>query len=296
MSLIRNIIIWGESDDFNNSVSSLILDSSDKFSVNIVDNKSIFSQILAEKKISLVFINSIVESDINYILRLSKMYQLKTNENLLVFFTSSNFEVFQKVIDVADLEKFNVIPWPAEANDISSQIYTSVFNKTIPKKIVTSKSKFNIDLEFIEVFIKATRNVLSEMGAVDNMIHSKPMFLKDMENKISKGISSKILISSKFFTGSFYVLFPEISFLKLYENAVFEEHKEINSENQDFASEIANIIYGQSKKVFSSQGLTLDMAIPSLQLSCEINSDLVVIIPFESSIGRFYIAVAPGNL
>jgi CheY-specific phosphatase CheX len=110
------------------------------------------------------------------------------------------------------------------------------------------------------------------------------------------GVASKIMISSDYFKGSFYVIFPSKTFLTLYEKVVGDHYEVINDENRDFAGELANIIYGHSKKVFSESGLNLDMAIPSVHRAAQIESELVVVIPFKSSIGNFYIAVAPGEL
>lgn len=72
-----------------------------------------------------------------------------------------------------------------------------------------------------------------------------------------------------------------------------EKQTEINNDNKDFASELANIIYGQCKKKFSDDGLNLEMVIPSLHMG-EIKYDVVILIPFECYLGKFYLAVAPG--
>lgn len=297
MDFIRNIIILGEATEFNQAVAANLKEASDKLNIISLADKNLVSQTLSEKKVSLVLMNLKEVQDCKYIFRLLGMYKMKTNDKLSILFTSENFDTFQEIINKTELDGVDVIPWPVTADDMADKIHHLIFDKQITKTVVKKKgNKLDIDLEFIQVFIQSTRNVLAEMGQVENLVHGKPTFKDKMTDPIEAGIASRIMISSKFFTGSFYVIFPEKSFLNLYANAVFEECDSINEENRDFAGELANIIYGHSKKVFSANGLNLDMAIPSIHPSSNIESELVVVIPFDSSIGNFYIAVAPGNL
>lgn len=296
MQFIRNILILGSKTGFNQDLLFSFEDAGSKVKTEIVEDKNSISPILLDRKINSVLVNFTEAPDALYSLRLLKMYKVKTNDKLTIFFTSSNFETFQKVIGDSDLEGVNVCPWPVDENELSEKMLDSVFEKKISKQVVTEKNKkLNVDLEFIEVFINATKHTIEEMGQVSGLTHQKPTYLSQMEAPIGAGISSKILIQSEYFTGNFYVVFPTVSFLKLYENAVMEECDNINEENQDFAGELANIIYGQSKKVLSASGLILDMVIPSIHHSTQIEGETVIVIPFESSIGKFYIAVAPGT-
>jgi CheY-specific phosphatase CheX len=131
------------------------------------------------------------------------------------------------------------------------------------------------------------------MAKIPGLIHSAPMLMSQIKGPLGIAISAKILISSIYFKGSFYIAFPKQTFLNFYEAVVMEKCTEINNDNKDFASELANIIYGNCKKKFSEEGLNLEMVIPSLHMG-EINYSIVILIPFESSLGKFYLAIAPG--
>ena len=133
------------------------------------------------------------------------------------------------------------------------------------------------------------------MAQLADLSHSAPMLMSKLTEPLNIAISSRILISSVHFKGSYYIAFPKETFLNFYEKVVMEKSTEINDGNKDFASELANIIYGQCKKRFSLEGYNLEMVIPSIHLG-EIKYPVVVLIPFESMIGKFYLAVAPGML
>ena len=298
MQFIRNILIVGENIDFHTQLKNLLIQSSKKINVETIDDKAALAQKLADKMVNVVFLNVKEASECLYMFRLLNMYKQKTNKELVTFFTSESFETFQAVINKFELEDVTVLPWPVDFTDLSNQILKKVFPREAGRVDIVNKPKsaLDIDLEFINVFIESSKNVLREMGEVGDIQHGKPVFKDKMTDPLEMGVASKIMISSDYFKGSFYVIFPSKTFLTLYEKVVCDHYEVINDENRDFAGELANIIYGHSKKVFSESGLNLDMAIPSVHRAAQIESELVVVIPFKSSIGNFYIAVAPGEL
>lgn len=297
MRFIRNVLSIADDTILSKELKQYIHLETQKVNVDIITDKYNLSQSIGNKHYSLVFLCLSNLQDVQFVLRLLLMHQ-KSNQELNIFFTSDNFETFQEIVASYDDKKFTVIPWPININMCGQRIIDCILDKKLSKQVVTKdkKNKLNVDLEFISVFISSTKNVLAEMGQVTDLVHEKPKLLSPSDDPLEEGISSKIMISSEFFKGSFYVIFPKETFLKLYENVVFEECSEIDDENSDFASELANIIYGQSKKVFATSGLNLDMAIPSVHRSTTIENELVIITPFTSSIGKLYIAVAPGDL
>lgn len=297
MEFIRNILFICEKSEFLEKLSDGVSKASKKLNVLSISDKGQLSEVLANQKLNAVFIKLPEQSDCLYIFRLLGMHKMKANPDMKIFFTSENFETFHEIVNNMVLDGVEVFPWPQKPDELAAKIADSVFDKQLSKEVVTkSNGKVTIDLEFIQVFVNATKKVLEEMGDVKDLTHHKPTYMDKMEKPLETGIASKIMISSEFFKGNFYVIFPEPTFLKLYANAVFEEHESINDENADFAGELANIIYGQSKKVLAASGLNLDMAIPSIHRSTQIQSELVIVIPFDSSIGNLYIAVAPGDL
>lgn len=298
MEIISNILYIGKNNQFFKDLKALIVKSSNKLNVDIIGEKGELSEILNKKKIHAVVSCLPDYNDCLYIFRLLAMYKTKTNPDLKIIFTSSNFYTFQEIVENNMVEELIVVPWPPKLDEFSKTISEAVLGKKLTKQVVTKTKtgKVTVDLEFIQVFVEATKKVLIEMGQAENLVHHKPQFMAKMDKAIEAGIASKIMISSDFFKGNFYVIFPEPTFLALYENAVYESHDKINEENSDFAGELANIIYGKAKSVLSASGLNLDMAIPSIHRSSQIQSELVIVIPFDSSLGNFYIAVAPGEL
>ena len=297
MQFIRNVLILGEKKEFSKEFKKTLEGLTKKVSINIVNERNDISSKISEKTVNAVLIYFENKSDVLYALRLLGMYKTKTNPQLEIFFTSSNFETFQSVINEVDEGTLEVAPWPVDQDALANKIVDKLFDRKLSKQVVTnSKSVLNVDLEFIQVFIQATKKTLEEMCQVEEIKNLKPMLKDKMNDPLEKGIASKIMISSEFFTGNFYAIFPEECYYQIYENAVYEAITEINDENKDFAGELANIIYGQSKKVLSASGLNLDMAIPSVHPSSNVEAELVIVIPFESSVGKFYIAVAPGKL
>jgi CheY-specific phosphatase CheX len=96
-----------------------------------------------------------------------------------------------------------------------------------------------------------------------------------------------------FFSGSFFVSFPEKAYLNLRKQVLGETETTINDNNSDFAGELANIIYGQTKKELHENGINLEMVIPTSDRSASLKSKHpIIIIPIDSSFGRFYIKLA----
>jgi len=181
-----------------------------------------------------------------------------------------------------------------DVEDLVEKVHISAFgSNTSGVKSTTKNNELKVDLEFMNIFISNTRRIISEMAQIPDLKHSPPLLMSQIKEPLGIAISSKILISSVYFKGSYYIAFPKETFFNFYEKVVMEKCTEINNENKDFVGELANIIYGQCKKKFSDLGLNLDMVIPSIHLG-EINYSVVVIIPFESPLGKFYLAVAPG--
>lgn len=165
-------------------------------------------------------------------------------------------------------------------------------NSSKLKKKTKTISKKKIDTELINVFIDATMDVINEMVPSCDLKYSAPQILKDCSIKDSIAIRGRIDINSKSFKGSFYISFPANTYLKMYNAVLGESNSEINNENQDFAKELANIIYGKSKLVLNSLGHNLEMVIPMLDKSTKIEEKgPTIAIPYTSKYGSFYIKV-----
>ncbi|RPJ73689.1 MAG: chemotaxis protein CheX [Alphaproteobacteria bacterium] len=240
-----------------------------------------------------------------FILRyFTMMKERNDNVEIPIFLSSDDFDLVQEAVTKFPLKKLQVLHSPLDVNDIAGKMQIAALgsnSKTPPKKFTkdlspqkkSSKNELDIDLEFINVFISNTKKVISQMANVPELKSSPPVLMSQLQEPIEIDISARILISSSYFKGSYYIAFPKQTFFNFYEKVVMEKCTEINDENKDFASELANIIYGQCKKKFSDEGLNLEMVIPTLHMGA-INNSVVVVIPFESPVGKFYLAVAPG--
>ena len=295
-TFIRNVILYGEKKGLCRELADCLKQESSKVETSIISDKNEVSSLVGSHDFQAIFVRSENIKDIQYITKIFSMYR-KKNDSVNMYFTTSEFSVFQEIVKtMGNIAGVHLIPWPIKVVEVANKILDELYNRKLTQQIVTKDgTKLNVDLEFIKVFIDASKMVLGEMGVVD-ITHSKPAYKDQFQDKIEAGISSRIVINSPHFKGSFYIVFPSSTFLTLYEMATFEKHSEVNDSNQDFAGEIANIVYGNAKKIFSTSGLNLDMVIPSVHRSTKIVSEIVIYVPFNSSIGEFYIGVAPGAI
>lgn len=306
MEFIRNVLIVNKSTDKASRLKKHITDVTSKINVHTINGRSQLAEVMAKNEIKcLLLCDDIGKTDLFFILRYFTMLKEKSdNVEIPIFLSSDDFDLVQETVTKFPLKKLQVLHSPLDLNDIAGKMQIAALgsiSKSPPKKIADgvqanrkpAKNELDIDLEFINVFISNTKKVISQMAGVEELKSSPPMLMAKLPEPLDIDISAKILISSSYFKGSYYIAFPKQTFFNFYEKVVMEKCTEINDGNKDFASELANIIYGQCKKKFSDEGLNLEMVIPTLHLG-GIHNTVVVVIPFESPVGKFYLAVAPG--
>lgn len=295
MEFIRNLLIIDKSIDEKNEIKKCILDMTNKIVVFSLTNRLQLAETTSQNKIKCLFINTnIGKRDVFFILRFFAMLKERDDNDISIFITSEDFDLLKEITTEFPHAKLQILHTPLDINDLVKKIQISMLGKAdTPTHAKAAKDPLNIDLEFVNVFITSTKKVLTEMAQIKDLTSSPPVLMASLKEPLNIAISSKILISSTYFKGSYYIAFPKQTFLNFYEVAVMEKHDEITNENKDFASELANIIYGQCKKKFSDDGLNLEMVIPSLHMG-EIQYSVVIIIPFNSYLGKFYLAIAPG--
>lgn len=290
MEFIRNIIIFDAQIESARTLKNRLCEASKKLNVYVVTDRLQFTEITSKLALKAVFINGNVgKKDLFYILRFFSTFATNdTNTPLLL--TSDDFSLIQDVLKTFALEELVVLPSPVSSEEIVEKLLISCLGKVEKQR---PKGSLKVDKEFINIFVISTQKVITEMGQGAKIKALRPTMLSKLERPLENGISSKIVISNDFFKGTFFVVFPTETFLAFYEKVLMEKQQSINSTNQDFASELANIIYGQAKKTFSELGYNLEMAIPSI-FKGEITHSPVYIIPFESDFGPFSLAIAPG--
>ena len=293
MDFLKNILIVDKEKDQAAKIKKLVLEASSKFSVFTLSSRLKIAEVSTQNNIKCLFLNAnIGKKEAFYILRFFTMMIEKEKIDIPIFVTSEDFDLLKVIVSEFPLKNLQILHSPLDLKDLVDKIQIAGLGKINTNKSAID-NHLNVDLEFMNVFIKNTKKIIAEMAKIPDLVHSPPTLMSKLESPLDIAISAKILISSVYFKGSYYIAFPKETFLNFYEIVVMEKCTEINSENKDFASELANIIYGQCKKYFSNEGLILDMVIPSLHLG-EINFPVVILIPFECSLGKFYLAIAPG--
>ena len=295
MEFSRNVLLIDSSINDREHIKSMVAAATKKIVTHTLSGRLNFAELTAQNKMKCIYLNTnIGKKDVFFILRYFSMLKQKDGEEVTIFLASDEYELLAEIAAEFPLEKLLILHTPLDVSDLVKKIQIAVLGKVESAGgVKASKDPLNIDLEFVNVFITATKKVMIEMGGITDLKNSTPMLMKNLPEPLDIAISSKILISSAYFKGSYYIAFPESTFLNLYEKVVMEKISAITNENKDFASELANIIYGQCKKKFSDDGLNLEMVIPSLHMG-EIKYDVVIVIPFECYLGKFYLAVAPG--
>jgi chemotaxis protein CheX len=163
---------------------------------------------------------------------------------------------------------------------------------------IGAASKKTLDTAFINPFLEATLNVLK----VQANIEARPgkICLKKNDKDFRSDISGIIGIVSDTFNGSVIIGFPKETFLKVISSMLGEDFSEINKDILDGAGEITNMIFGQAKVALNEKGHGIKTALPSVvhgqnhSLSTELKGAIVVI-PFESTAGNFYVEICLSN-
>lgn len=302
MQFIRNIIIADSDKAYTKEIKKSLRSASKKLEVNTCADKTDFTKIFQGdiQEISTIFVNTNLGTpSCLYILRMINMTQTKTEKKINVIFGGEDFEVFGEVVKQSPISDLNIINFPFTCPELAERILQLTFGEKVTLKNheeTQKKAKYGVDLEFINVFIQSSKKVIQELAMIEEIKHSSPFLMNRGNDDPPLDVVSKIILSSDYFKGSFFIIFSTKTFLDLYERVVYEKYEEVNEENIDFAAEFANIVYGQAKKIFAQSGYNLDMAIPGLHEENTITADTVIAIPIECELGTIHLAVAPNHL
>lgn len=154
-----------------------------------------------------------------------------------------------------------------------------------------------LDAQFFKPFVDGTKKVLKTSCNVE-ITPGKP-FIKGTQPDLEFDIAGVIGLTSNSFTGAVTICLPETLFLTLMSNMLGEKFSEITPDLRDGAAELLNMIFGQAKITLNEQGHTIQKAIPSViqgkQLQTSRLNGIVMVLPFESSAGKFQIEIAAEN-
>jgi len=287
LKIIRNILISSKNSLWADELKKKLIISK-KIDCDICTERPEFVKQISNKDYSIViFENSYEVKNIDLALRaLSSPGQFKPEHIILCINDFSEIQQIDIPKDLVAITSCYTMPLPSH---ILSEVIT---NMALPISAINSGID-SLDKEFARILIQSTKEVLEELNA-EKLTVQKPCLLSSFDEYPNVSIRGKIIIKSEFFTGSLFISFSKECFLKIYELVVGEKVSEISKDEEDFASSIANMIYGRVKKVLADQGVELNMAIPAVDRSDKLNSKKgpIFVIPFSNDNGIIYIKIA----
>lgn len=287
MKVIRKVLILSFNYDWAGELKTE-LEKVAKLDTMVASTRTIATKLLSENEFDLILIEETYKiKNMDYLLRVLSTLKSKPK---YVFLAFNDFDLYKTVMIPSELNElsFKAISMPLPKEIISQILIMCLFPYGL-------KEDASFDREFIEVLIRSCKKVLTSFN-VEGLKPGRPMTLQKIDQEdLNISIRGKIILKNTFFNGSVFISFPEETFLKFSNKVLAADSKEIDSSNRDFASEFTNMVYGQSKKEFEQHGVNLDMAIPIIDESKTITPGKkpVFVIPFESSVGKFFIKVAP---
>lgn len=148
-----------------------------------------------------------------------------------------------------------------------------------------------LNAELVSPFVTATQKTIEVQ--CKTKVKTLKLYLKTAQVP-NIAIASVISLISNEFSGNMVICFPQRVFLTIYENMFGEKHETINSDLEDAAGEILNIIYGLAKIELNPKGYNFQKALPTVLTGEQLKfrqsgSKPAVIIPFETDAGQFHI-------
>ncbi len=147
--------------------------------------------------------------------------------------------------------------------------------------------------EFINPFIETITTILNTMARM-TCVHGQPYLKQDA---YSLGdVTSVIAMQGDVVAGSLAISFASPTLVGITGAMLGEDVNELDEGCTSLAGELANMLSGGARKLLWERGYSFEMATPTLQQGSALVEHLaacpVVVIPFESQYGAFFIEVA----
>lgn len=216
-------------------------------------------------------------------------------KDVKIFLALENFDTFQAITTSEIFSNSTIINMPLTAVEIYKKITqeTAQINKNEKNEIKASKTVSSAN--FLNIFIDCTMSTIQEMANCPPLTHAAPEILDYEKLPKEVAIRGKLVINSPHFKGSFFISFPEKTYLNLCTVVLMEKVEKIDKDNEDLVSELCNIVYGKSKVLIAKLDMKLDMVIPTYNRDKQIVSkDNILLVRLKSEMGEFYVKVAPG--
>lgn len=151
-----------------------------------------------------------------------------------------------------------------------------------------------LDVNFINPVLMATMNAFKvQVGVTPKMLRPVPK----VDRSQSLGdISGVIGVVTPSFGGSIILAFPLKTALAVFSKMLGETYEKASPEVESGTSELTNIIFGQAKIALNERGYGLKPAIPTVvtgtnHVLYSSTSGPIVVVPFESELGNFFIEI-----
>lgn len=187
-----------------------------------------------------------------------------------------------------ELKSFNI------TKDVQAQFHASGTDSFL--NIVKKNNNKLVDVHFIQPFINATLNVLEVQALLACTM--QPVTLKSkFAIPYNVEIAGVLSLVSDQFMGSIALCFPKVTFLKICEVVYGEVYTEIDSQTEDAAAELLNMIFGGAKaELNKDKKYNIQKALPTVIRADSLNlrqysSDATIVLPFSTSAGPFHIDI-----
>ena len=170
---------------------------------------------------------------------------------------------------------------------------SAIKKSSIIIKDPTPPTNKKMQAEFLVPFIDATINTLKIQASMD--IKSLPLELKTTTQR-QVDIIGVISLISRIYEGSISLCFPKQTFIAICNKLFGENHTEINSEIEDAAGELLNMIFGAAKAQLNSKfDYQIPKALPAVisgqKLKLTQSTRSTIVLPFTSEVGDFHLEI-----
>lgn len=150
-----------------------------------------------------------------------------------------------------------------------------------------------MNVKFINPFIESILDVLATMALLE--AHSAAPYLKDNARPLGV-ITGFIKMEGEQVRGSIAISFERETLLQICHNMLGEPVTELNDDARDLVGELTNMLTGGAKRRLWDMGYNFELATPEIHSEDtyrveHIVQGKVVVIPFTTQVGRFFIEV-----
>ncbi len=213
------------------------------------------------------------------------------NESTPIILSSGFQDEALQELKGVNLSNVRILPKPFKMENLL-KVLTEHESKR-PQTTSSAPAKLNVN--FINLFINATGDVLAEIAAVTAIKASPPKLLsKDVD--IKADISGVIILISKDFQGSISFSFKATSYLQIINKFKKAKFETINEDNADFLPEIISSICKKMNVELAKNRSevkrtnTVVFATPNHNLP-DSGNPRTLLLTIDSSIGNFWITI-----